>query len=136
MKYCAVSLGFSRLIVGRISSSLYLSVDIYYVSNISVRWCRCFGQRRLSAYFDLSFRGCFDDDLSSGDPFVLVMGTFCIDLYVVCHGLCSLYIVFLSGTILAKTILEDVRPYKQRPNNSEPMWSQQVSAEVNTADIN
>ena len=60
LKYCAVSLGFSRLIVGRISSSLHLCGHL-----LCVRWWRCLWQRHLSAYFDLSFRGCFDNDLSS-----------------------------------------------------------------------
>ena len=69
--------------------------------------------------------------------FLLAMGTFCVcvQVYVVCHGLCGLYIVFLSRTILAKTIPEEVRPYKERPKNSEPKRSQQVSFEMNTLDI-
>ena len=46
----------------------------------------------------------------------------CILQYVICHGLCGLYTVFLSRTILATTILEDIRPHRYRriPNPSGP----------------
>ena len=44
--------------------------------------------------------------------FFLVVGTFCIFLCVVCHGRGGLCIVFVSRTFLVKTILEDVRPYR------------------------
>ena len=39
----------------------------------------------------------------------------------------------IRRTFLAKIILEDVRPYKRRPNNSEPKRSKHVSIEMNTA---
>ena len=34
--------------------------------------------------------------------FILVMETFCIYAYVVCHGLCGLYIVVVSRTIFCE----------------------------------
>ena len=60
LKYCAVGLGFSRLMVGLVSSSLLPCGHLLCVKHMCPV-VGCLWQRLLSVYFDLSSRGGFDN---------------------------------------------------------------------------
>ena len=104
-------------------------VGVVYVNGICLHTC------------DLSLRGCFDKDLASRGcfgNFFFVMRTFAYMLYMLfCHGLCGVYFE-VHRFRLAHNFGEDTTggcKAIQRSKNSEPKRSQQVSIEMNTADI-